>query len=100
MLLLVRAAAATDTEMGALSSELDTNRLERMTHNARTLIDGGHLRVGLTAEHAGQILWTYTSPELYDLLVVRQAWPIERYATFVVDALTAALLPDTTGDSR
>ena len=48
-----------DTEMGA-------RRLVRMTHNARNLDAAGHLRAGLTVEHAGELLWTYSSPELFE----------------------------------
>ncbi len=93
ILLLARAAAAADNEMAALCTELDATRLERMTDNARTLIAAGHLRAELTAEHAGQILWTYTSPELYDLLVLRQGWTPSELGAFVADALAATLLP-------
>ena len=92
-LLLVRAAAATDTEMANLQSELNSERLERMTHNARSLAAAAHLREGLTVELAGEILWTYSSPELYELLVLTRGWPLNQYGTFIADALIAALLP-------
>jgi hypothetical protein len=64
-----------------------------MTRNARTLADGGHLRAGITAEHAGEIMWTYSSPELYELLVIGRRWPPQEYGTFIADAMIAALLP-------
>jgi hypothetical protein len=38
------------------------------------------------------VLWTYTSPELYELLVVRRGMPLEDYGHFVAEAMTAALL--------
>jgi hypothetical protein len=38
-------------------------------------------------------MWTYSSPELYELLVIRLGWPAERYGTFIADAMIAALLP-------
>ena len=41
---------------------------------------------------AGEILWAYSSPELYELLVLTRGWTPERYGTFVADALVAALL--------
>jgi AcrR family transcriptional regulator len=93
ILLLIRSAAATDPEMAALRAEMDTSRLTRMTSNARNLADAGHLRDDITAEHAGEVLWTYSSPELYELLVLGRGWPAERYATFIADAMIAALLP-------
>lgn len=93
ILLLVRAAAAADPVMASLQSELNAQRLERMTHNARNLAASGHLREDLTAELAGEILWTYSSPELYELLVLMRRWSLERYGAFIADAMIAALLP-------
>jgi hypothetical protein len=79
--------------MAALRAEMDTSRLTRMTSNAHNLAEAGHLRDDITAEHAGEVLWTYSSPELYELLVLGRGWPAERYATFIADAMIAALLP-------
>lgn len=93
ILLLIRDAAAADPEMASLQAEMDDQRLDRMTHNARNLVDAGHVRNDLTAECAGEILWTYSSPQLYELLVLVRGWPLERYGTFLADAMIAALLP-------
>jgi AcrR family transcriptional regulator len=93
ILLLVRAAAAADPVMAGLQAELDAQRLARMTHNARNLAASGHLREDLTAELAGEILWTYSSPELYELLVLTRRWSLDRYGAFIADAMIAALLP-------
>jgi AcrR family transcriptional regulator len=93
ILLLVRTAAGADPEMAGLQSELNTQRLERMTQNARNLAAANHLRENLTPERAGEIMWTYSSPELYELLVLTRGWPPERYGAFIADAMIAALLP-------
>jgi AcrR family transcriptional regulator len=92
ILLLVRAAAALDPEMASLLSELNAQRLERMTENARNLATFHGLRKDLTVELAGEILWTYSSPELYELLVLTRGWRPERYGAFIADAMIAALL--------
>lgn len=63
-----------------------------MTDNARRLRDAGHLRRGLTLAQAADILWTYSSPELYELLVLGRGWPPKRYGTFVAEAMIEALL--------
>ncbi|MDQ1725815.1 MAG: hypothetical protein QOG52_2843, partial [Frankiaceae bacterium] len=89
MLLLVRAAAAHDPEMIALATELDASRRVRMTANARRLHKTGQLRAGVTVKIAADVLWTYSSPELFELLVLRSKWPIPRYAQFVTDGITA-----------
>jgi AcrR family transcriptional regulator len=96
ILLLVRTAAAGDPEMANLRSELNAQRLERMTRNARNLAAGHRLRDGLAPESAAEIMWTYSSPELYELLVLDRGWPLERYGAFIADAMIAHLLPDKT----
>jgi len=94
ILLLVRDAALHDPAMADMQVELDDSRLARMTRNATTLADAGHLRPGLTTLAAAEVLWTYSSPEFYELLVLRRGWTLERYAGFITEAMIAALLPD------
>jgi AcrR family transcriptional regulator len=94
ILLLVRDAAGTDPDMARLRQEMDNDRLVRMTHNARTLHDRGHLRDGVTLHDAAELMWTYTAPELFELLVLGRGWSSSRFGGFVADALVAALLPD------
>jgi hypothetical protein len=72
---------------------MDADRLRRMTDNAHRLREAGHLRGGVTLTRAADVLWTYSSPELYELLVLRRGWPIEQYGRFVADAMIDALLP-------
>jgi AcrR family transcriptional regulator len=93
ILLLLHAAAAADPVMAELQAEMDARRLTRMTHNARTLSRAGYLRDGVTLRHAAEVLWTYSSAELYELLVVKRGWPLKRYGRFISDAMIAALLP-------
>ena len=93
IMLLVRSAAAADPEMAGLLAEVDAARLSRMTANARNLATGGHLRPDVTVEQAGEVMWTYSSPELYELLVVKLGWPTGRYGAFIAEAMIAALLP-------
>jgi AcrR family transcriptional regulator len=92
ILLLIRDVAATDAEVRVLRDEMDAARRARMTDNARRLRDAGHLRSDVTLAHCTDILWTYSSPELFELLVLRRGWSPARYGRFVADAMTAALL--------
>ena len=93
IMLLIRAATATDPEIAALLVEADHQRRTRMRHSARRLQRRGWLRPGVTLSQATDILWTYSSTELYELLVIKSGWTINRYGQFVGDALIAALLP-------
>jgi AcrR family transcriptional regulator len=92
ILLLIRAAAASDPEVAALLVEMDDDRLRRMTENARRLRSAGHLRPGVTVAGAADVLWTYSAPELYELLVLRRGWTPARFSRFIVDAMIDALL--------
>jgi AcrR family transcriptional regulator len=94
IVLLVQSAAATDAELVALLEEIDASRMRRMTTNARRLHRAGHLKPGLSVRAATDVLWTYSSPELYDLLVLRRGMSLPRFGRFVADAMAAALLPD------
>jgi hypothetical protein len=67
-----------------------------MELNARHLHDRGDLRAGITLQEARDVLWVYSSPELYELLVLRQGWPLQRYGRFVAEGMIAALLPPPT----
>ena len=92
ILLLLRDAAGSHPELKALLEEVRDDRLRRMTDNARRFAAAGHLRPGLTVADAADVMWAYTSPELYELLVLYRAMPLRTFGRFVADALIAALL--------
>jgi AcrR family transcriptional regulator len=93
ILTLARDAATGDPEIAATLEEISAARHERMTVNARGLAKAGHLRPGIAVDQAADIMWAYSSLELYELLVLRRRWTLERYGQFQAQALVAALLP-------
>jgi hypothetical protein len=94
VLLLVRAAAATDPDMATFLDHTDAERLERMRHNAQFLVDRGYLRDGVTLDQATDVLWTSSSPELYELLVLKRGWSLPQFARLVAQLINSALLRD------
>lgn len=90
--LVIRDAAATDPGARTVWDELQAERLAAMTMFARDLHDAGHLRPGIGTEEARDVLWTYNSAELFQLLVLERDWSPERYGRWVAEALIAALL--------
>jgi hypothetical protein len=100
IMLLLRSAAAADSEVAGLLAEIDAARLTRMTGNARNLAAAGHLRHDITVEQAGEVMWMYSSPELYELLVITRGWPPERYGAFIAEAMIAALLAPNSPPAR
>jgi hypothetical protein len=79
--------------MAGLQVDMDAQRLARMTDNARSLARAGHVRGDLSVEAVGEILWTYSAPQLYELLVVIRGWSLPRYGDFLADAMIGAILP-------
>jgi hypothetical protein len=73
-------------------AQLQAERLTGMTAFATHLHDGGHLRVDVSMQEARDVLWTYNSVELWDLLVNQRAWSNQRYGRWVGRQLLAALL--------
>lgn len=90
--LLVRDAAATDQEAAAAWENLQQERLQGMARFAKSLHDEGHLREGVSAREARDVLWTYNSAELFQLLVLQRGWTPRRYGTWIAHQLIAALL--------
>ena len=92
LLLLLGVAAGSDPDAAALRDELEADRLARMADNASHLARGGHLRTGVTEDDARDVLWMCTSPELYELLVVRRGWTAARFGQHVADTIAGTLL--------
>jgi AcrR family transcriptional regulator len=91
--LVIRAASATDPEASKVWRELQDERLRGMTMFARSLHAHGHLRPGVSTTEARDVLWTYNSAELFQLLVMERGWSPKRYGRWIAAALTATLLP-------
>jgi hypothetical protein len=91
--LLMRGAAVSDREAARMWDQMLAERLTGMTLFARELHQEGSLRSDMSFEEARDVLWTYNSVEMYDLLVLQRGWANDRYGRFIADALIAALLP-------
>jgi AcrR family transcriptional regulator len=89
ILLLVRDAATQDREMADLQVELDDERLARMAKNAGTL---ERLGIASSRARARDILWLATSPEIYELLVLRRGWSVKAYSGWIEQMLAGTLL--------
>jgi AcrR family transcriptional regulator len=90
--LLIRTAAAREPGVASVWDQMGAERLMGMTRFAQHLHEGGHLRPDVSVDEARDVLWTYNSAELYDVLVIQRGWTPERYGRWIADALIAALL--------
>jgi len=93
VMLVLRAAAETDGEAAAVWQRINDDRLAGMRRDAEQLAAEGALRPGVSAEEAADVFWSFTSPELYDLFVLRRGWPAERFGEWVGETFVATLLP-------
>ncbi len=92
VMVVLRDAAAADASAAEVWEQLERERVVGMTHFAAHLKGGKYLRAGVTEPEARDILWTYSSFEIWDLLVRRRGWTVKRYGRWVGDQLVAALL--------
>ena len=91
-MLLIRAAAETDPEAATLWQQINEERLAGMGRDAQQLADEGHLRDDVSVDEARDVFWTCTSPELFELLVIKRGWTPERYGQWVGGTFIATLL--------
>jgi hypothetical protein len=65
-----------------------------MLHNARQVLGRGFLRADLTETEIADVMFTCTSAELYENLVLKRGWSAERYGHFIARTLAANVLPE------
>ena len=90
--LLVRNAAHTDAAAAQVWAQMVDERHRGMSAFAAHLYSGGHLRPGVSQAEAADVLFTYNSAELWELLVIQRGWRPARYGTWLTSQLIAALL--------
>ena len=89
---VLREASRSELALEETLRALEADRLEGMTEFASQFAKAGARRAGVTARTAADVLWTFNSPEIYELLVVRRGWSLARYEKWIAEQLTAALL--------
>ena len=88
--LLARDAGAADADAAGVYAQTRAETLHGMTLFARNLHQTGQLQV--SANEARDVLWTYFSAEVYELLVLERGWSTKRYGRFLAEAVIAALV--------
>lgn len=91
---IIRKAAAADPKIEEQRQLGAEARRRDQTPVARHLKRRRALRSGLTERQATDILWLYSSTDLYRLLVHDSKWPPQRYEQWLAQTLANALLDD------
>jgi AcrR family transcriptional regulator len=85
-------ARGADDEVAALFAQTDAERLVGAEMLVSLLADLGALRSGLTPDVARDVVWTFISWEVHQLLVGRRGWTSDDYERWLADSLAAQLL--------
>jgi AcrR family transcriptional regulator len=88
----IRAAAHSDAEARALCEAIAGERRYGAGRVVAAVGALGGLRAGLDADAATDILWVLNDASLYDALVVRRSWPVERFDAWLAAAMRSQLL--------
>jgi AcrR family transcriptional regulator len=89
--ILIRDGRHSDETLRETWQTLLDERLTGMTMFGRHLLETGDLRPGITLDEVADVLWTYISVELYELLVLQRGWTAQRYGDHLATAVTAAI---------
>ncbi len=88
------AAADADPEIATLARTLDEHRLAGATRLAATVTARLGDETPSRLAEVRDTIWTLNSPQLYQLLVTRRGWSLERYRDWIRRALLALARPD------
>jgi AcrR family transcriptional regulator len=88
---LLRKARVVFPEIEARYEELECGRNEAQCVTVKLLVRTGRLRPGLCPQEARDMLWAYTSRDLYRILVVDRGWSSDRYERWLGETLVSQL---------
>jgi AcrR family transcriptional regulator len=97
---LLAQAAAGDPDMAGFAEVIERERATGNGVVVREVVARAPLRDGLTVEHAVDVVWTLTSPEVFDRLVRRREWTFDEYEAWLGQAMADALLGPAAGSRR
>ena len=89
---LLRKARVVTPEIEARYEELECGRYEAQCHTVKLLVRAGLLKPGVSAQEARDLLWTFTSRDMYRLLVVDRGWSSDRYERWLAETLLSMLV--------
>lgn len=88
---IARGAASSDPAIAEIYEQRPPARRRNQRAVAKRLAELGALPDGTSVETAADLLWLYTSHELYRMLVIERKWSTDRYRAWL-RAATAGIL--------
>jgi AcrR family transcriptional regulator len=92
LLRALREAATTDESLQQVHDRLEHQRLNGMNQYARDLIQTGQTRKDLAQDDIRDVLWTITSIEVHDRLVLQRQWAQDEYVDWLADTIARLIL--------
>lgn len=89
---VIRSAAPTDPDIGALWRRIQSDFHANQRVIAESLNEKNALRPGLNVDTATDILWTLNISNLWHLLVVERGWTPEHFEHWIADLACSQLL--------
>jgi AcrR family transcriptional regulator len=89
---LLRKARVVTPEIEARHEELECGRYEAQCVTVKLLVRHRLLKAGVSVPEARDLLWTFTSPEMYRLLVINRGWSSHRYETWLGETLVSMVV--------
>lgn len=93
LMAVVRTGAASEPELAALYSQLQTGRRQNLAIFVSALARNGGLREGLDLDAASATVWRLASPEMFTLVTESEAVENQDYAEWLRHSLELLLLP-------
>jgi AcrR family transcriptional regulator len=91
--ILIRDARHIDESLDPTWEQLNNEGLVGMTMLGDHLLETGQLRDGIEINDVRDVLWNYIAIDNYERLVLRQGWPLPRYAQWLTRAIIGAICP-------
>jgi len=88
---LLKGAGVVAPQLARLLKDREGRRYAAQEHLIGYLEEHGKLRPGLNRTAAWDVLWSFTSRELYRLLVIERGWTSQAYEDWLADTLAVTL---------
>lgn len=89
---VIRSAAPADPDIGELWRWIQADVHDIQRPLVESLREKDALRRGLDVDRAGDVLWTLSHPNLWQLLVGERGWTPEQYEEWFGDTICSQLL--------
>jgi AcrR family transcriptional regulator len=89
--IFIRDGRHVDDALRPVWDTLNEEGLTGMRMLGRHLLETGQLRPGIDLGEVTDVLWNYLAVDHYERLVLGRGWSLDRYATWLTDALTHAV---------